>query len=111
MRTGSSISTVLVRPLVVALMDVPGALDAFWRATDLTPQMVADAEARLSPAQFCVAWAQAVQLSGDTSLALRIAHATPQGAFGIVEYVCRSAPTLGEALRRGCGIWGSSTTP
>ena len=26
--------------------------------------------------------------------------ATPPGAFGIVEYVCRSAPTLGDALRQ-----------
>jgi AraC-like DNA-binding protein len=91
---------VLVRPLAVALERVPGALAAFHRATDLTPQMLADVEARVSPSQFCVAWAEAARLSGDPTLALRIAEATPQGAFGIVEYVCRSAPTLRGALER-----------
>jgi AraC-like DNA-binding protein len=94
----AEISAVLVRPLALALAPVPGALDAFFRATDLTPQMIADPEARVSPAQFCVAWGEAVRLSGDAALALRIAEATPQGAFGIVEYVCRSAPTLGDSL-------------
>ena len=42
-------------------------------------------------------------MTGEPQLALAIARATPPGAFGIVEYVCRSAPTLGEALQRsGC---------
>jgi AraC-like DNA-binding protein len=98
MTSGAAISAVLVRPLVAALAPVPGALEAFWRATDLTPEMIADQEARVSPAQFCVAWGEAVRLSGDPALALRIADATPSGAFGIVEYVCRSTPTLGESL-------------
>jgi AraC-like DNA-binding protein len=96
----ATVSTLLVRPLVFALHDVPGALEAFWHATDLTPEMAADPEARISPAQFCVAWAEATRLSGDPALALRIAEATPVGAFGIVEYVCRSAPTVHEALRQ-----------
>ncbi len=30
----------------------------------------------------------------------RARHATPPGAFGIVEYVCRAAPTLRDALRQ-----------
>jgi AraC-like DNA-binding protein len=98
MASTAKISAVLVQPLVVALMNFDGALDAFWRATDLTPQMIADPEARVSPAQFCVAWAEALRLSGDPALALTIAESIPQGAFGIVEYVCRSAPTLREGL-------------
>ncbi len=97
-----SISTVLLRPLAFALAEVPGALPAFFAATDLTPETLADADARVSPAQFCVAWSEAVRLRGDPSLALAIAHATPPGAFGIVEYVCRSAPTVGDALRQWC---------
>ena len=100
MGSAASVSTLLVRPLVAALAGQPAALEAFYRATDLTAELVADVDARLSPAQFCVAWAEAVRLSGDPTIALRIATATPPGAFGIVEYVCRSAPTLGEALRQ-----------
>ena len=92
-----TVSVLLVRPLVRAL----GAdLGGFWRATDLTAAIVADDDARISAAQFCVAWAEAVRASGDRALALAIAGATPAGAFGIVEYVCRSCPTLGAALRQ-----------
>jgi AraC-like DNA-binding protein len=93
-----SVSTLLVRPVVAALGSAH--LAAFWGATDLTPQLVLDDNARISPAQFCVAWAELIQLSGTPHIALAIADATPPGAFGIVEYVCRSAPTLGDALRQ-----------
>src|SRR5262245_931008 len=93
-----SVSVMLVRPVVAAIGSA--GLDAFWGATDLTPQILADDDARISPAQLCVAWSEAIRLTGDPRLALRIASATPAGAFGIVEYVCRAAPTLGEALRR-----------
>jgi AraC-like DNA-binding protein len=96
----ASISAVLVRPLAAALAADPKALEAFYASTDLTPQMLADAEARLSPAQFCVAWAETIRLSGNPLLALHLADAMPVGAFGIVEYVCRAAPTLREALRQ-----------
>lgn len=93
-----TVSVVLVRPLVAAIE--PPGLPAFWGATDLTPQMVADDDARVSAAQLCVAWAEAIRLTGDAQLALRIAAGTPSGAFGIVEYVCRASPTVGDALRQ-----------
>jgi AraC-like DNA-binding protein len=92
-----TVSVLLLRPVVAALRDAP----AFWRATDLTPELVADTDARLTPAQFALAWAELVRQT-HSAVALDIARHTPPGAFGIVEYVCRSAPTVGEALRR----WG-----
>jgi len=98
MRSTANISVILIRPLAMAIASKEGALDAFWRATDLTPQMIADPEARVSPAQFCVAWAEAARLSDDPTLALTIAKELPQGAFGVVEYVCRAAPTLRDSL-------------
>ncbi|MEO8704483.1 MAG: AraC family transcriptional regulator [Kofleriaceae bacterium] len=93
-----AVSVLLLRPVVLAVGSA--GLDAFWGATDLTPQILADDNARISAAQFCVAWSEGLRLTGDRQLALRIASATPPGAFGIVEYVCRSAATLGEALRQ-----------
>lgn len=94
----ATVSSILVRPLAAV---VPAdALPAFWRATGLTPPLIADADARLTAAQFCVAWAEAQRLTGDRTLALRLAAGMPAGAFGIVEYVCRAAPTLGVALRQ-----------
>ena len=101
-----SVSVLLVRPLVAAIRSAAGptggaaGLEAFWGATDLTPQLLADDDARISPPQRCAAWSEALRLTGDPLLPLRIAEATPPGAFGIVEHVCRAAPTLGEALRR-----------
>jgi AraC-like DNA-binding protein len=96
--SGASISMLLVRPLVQALK--PSARDAFFRATDLTAPMIADADARVSAAQFCVAWSEALRLSGDPTLALRIAEGAQPGLFGVVEYLCYSAPTLLQALRQ-----------
>lgn len=93
-----SVSALLVQPLVLAVANTPNALDDFFAATDLTHALIADVDARVTPAQLCVAWAQAIRVSGDATLALRIADATPVGAFGVVEYVCRAAPTVGDAL-------------
>jgi AraC-like DNA-binding protein len=93
-----SISVLLVRPVIAALGSAREG--AFWGAADLTPQLVADDDARISPAQFCVAWAELVRVTDNACIALDIASATPAGAFGIVEYVCRASPTLGEALRQ-----------
>jgi AraC-like DNA-binding protein len=93
-----TVSVLLVRPVIMAAGSA--RLDDFWGATDLTPQIVGDGDARISPSQFCVAWAEGVRLTGDRQIALRIAASTPPGAFGIVEYVCRAAPTFGEALRQ-----------
>jgi len=93
-----SVSVMLVRPLAAAVGSA--GLAAFFGATDLTPQLLLDDDARISAPQFCVAWSEAMRLARDRQLALAIARATPIGAFGIVEYVCRSAPTLGEALRQ-----------
>jgi AraC-like DNA-binding protein len=90
-----TVSVLLVRPVVAALRDA----ETFWRATDLRPELVEDNDARLTPVQFSVAWAELVRQT-HSAVALDIARHTPPGAFGIVEYVCRSAPTIGEALRR-----------
>jgi AraC-like DNA-binding protein len=92
-----SVSVLLVRPLVAALGSA--RLAPFWTATDLAPAVVADDDARISPAQFCVAWSELIRLTGDPRIALAIADTTPAGAFGIVEYVCRAAPTAAAALR------------
>lgn len=99
MPSAGSVSTLLLRPVLGALFARGIAPAGFFAATDLTPEIVADGDARVSPAQFCVAWAELVRQTEPT-IALAIAEGTPPGAFGIVEYVCRSAPTLGDALRR-----------
>ena len=98
----ASISTLLLRPLAGALQAAPDKLARFFIASDLSPAQLADADARITPAQFCVAWAEAQRLSGEPALAIALAESIPPGAFGIVEYVCRSAPGLREALAQWC---------
>ena len=98
MRPTPSISVLLLAPLVV-MLESPAAREAFLGASDLTPEQLADPDARVSASQFCVAWAELRRLSGDPQIALRMAERIPPGAFGVVEYVCRCARTLGEALR------------
>jgi AraC-like DNA-binding protein len=98
----ASVSTLLVRPLAHALEANPSALAELLGKTDLTMEMLADADARVSPAQFCVAWAEAMRLTGDKALALKLAEKLPRGSFGIVEYVCQSASTLRVALQHWC---------
>jgi AraC-like DNA-binding protein len=79
----------------------PGTLDAFYDATGLTPAIVADPDARIAPATLRLAWHHAVRLTANPYLALHLATALPPGAFGIVEYVVRSAPTTGDAILLG----------
>ena len=96
----TTVSTLLVRPLAMALASSPTGLQAFYAACDITAERLADVDARLTPTHLRIAWTEAIRLTGDPALALRIAAATPTGAFGIVEYLCRTAPTLGDALRQ-----------
>jgi AraC-like DNA-binding protein len=96
-----SASILLARPIFGALAGAaPAAIEALSAQSGITPGMIADNEARIPPAQLASAWSALVQISGDPQIALRIAAATPAGAFGTVEYICRSAPTLGAALKQ-----------
>jgi AraC-like DNA-binding protein len=96
------VSAILLRPLAFALASAPpGPLDAFYTATELTPALLADPDARISPAALRLAWHHAVRLTANPYLALHLATALPPGAFGIVEYVVRSAATAGDAIALG----------
>jgi AraC-like DNA-binding protein len=92
-----SVSTLLLRPVFAAMP--AEKRERFFTATDLSAEMHADPDARVSAPQFCVAWSELVRAT-DSHVALRMAESAPVGAFGLVEYVCRSAPTLGDSLRQ-----------
>lgn len=93
-----SVSVVLVRPVAAAIG--PEGQPAFQGATGLTAQLLADDDARITAPQLAAAWSEALRLTGNRLLPLQLAAALPPGAFGLVEHVCRAAPTLGESLRR-----------
>src|SRR5262245_49413081 len=94
-----SVSVLLLRPVLAAAPDAAARAELL-DACDLTEEMLAVEDTRVTPARLAVAWAALARLTDDPRIALRVAAATPPGSFGIVEYVCRSAPTLGDALRQ-----------
>jgi AraC-like DNA-binding protein len=98
----STVSTVLLRPIVFALRTAhPGAMDDFHAATGLSPETIADIDARIEADQLRIAWRQAIRITRDPLLPLRLATALPPGSLGIVEYLVRFAPTVGEAIALG----------
>lgn len=93
-------SSALVRPLWQALPEA--ARPALLRAAALTDAQLLDPDARLTASQFARAWDAFLGLAREPRAALQLAASIPAGAFGVVEYLCRSAPDLGEALRQWC---------
>ncbi len=96
----SGISCLLVQPLLLAMAGDEARTTRFWRACELSAEQVLAPDARVDAAQFAAAWDAAIALSEKPTLALWLAEQIPAGTFGVVEYVCRSADTLGEALRQ-----------
>ena len=96
----ATISMLVLRPLVTALAPSPTALAELFHACDLTAEQIADTNARITTTQLRLAWENAIRLTGQSSLPLQLAAAIPPGSFGVVEYLCRTAPTLGAALRQ-----------
>lgn len=97
----TSVSVLLLRPLFAAAESLPGqAVDALYKATRTHPELIADRDARVSSAQLSAGWKALVRLSGRPDIALAVAAATPVGAFGLIEYLCRCAPTVRDALER-----------
>ena len=97
-----TVSTILLRPIVFALRTAhPGAMADFERATGLSAETVVDIDARIEADQLRIAWREAIRITGDPLLPLRLATALPPGTLGIVEYLVRFAPTVGEAIAIG----------
>lgn len=94
-----TVSALLLRPVLGATAAVRGGERAVLDAIGLTREAVADQDAFITAAQLRDAWRALAAIAGP-DVALRVAAAAPVGAFGLVEYLCRSAETVEEALRR-----------
>lgn len=68
--------------------------------TGFDAELAADPDARISLAQERALWDAAAQRSGDALFGLHAATLLKPGAFDVLEYAVRSAPTLRQALER-----------
>lgn len=64
------------------------------------PASLADADARIPLATEELLWARAAELSADDCFGLHAAALIRPGAFDVMDYAIRTAPTLREALER-----------
>lgn len=69
-------------------------------ATGFDPALAHDPDARIPLEQEESLWSLAARLSGDEDFGLHAAEALRPGAFDVLDYSVRTAPTLREALER-----------
>ncbi len=90
----------LVAPLCALVAERGGDPAALLRRFELPAAAADDAEVTLPLATLHALLDAAAEAARDPFLGVHLAQRLPRGAYGVVEYTCRTAPTLREALRR-----------
>ncbi len=91
----------LLGALAQAVSSMGGNPDRVLEALAMGEQRLLDPGARLPLSLAAEAWERAAAETGDEVFGLHFAERVPLGAFEVVvDYVTRSAPTLGEAILR-----------
>lgn len=67
-------------------------------AHDVSEALLADPDARLAADRVLALWKDACERAGEPELAVLAAVELPWGAYRVVDYLCSTADTLGEAL-------------
>jgi AraC-like DNA-binding protein len=70
------------------------------RATGFDPAVAKDPDARISLELETTLWDEAARLTGDESFGLHAAQMLRPGAFDVLDYAVRTAPTLRASLQR-----------
>lgn len=71
-----------------------------YRAINLDPALLDDADNRIPYAQLIALYEEAARLTGDDAFGLHLSEQTSEKVFDLLGYVMMSSPTLGEALHR-----------
>lgn len=90
----------LIRPALLAVRAAGGDADGLRGRFGLPPSAEDDPDAVLALPDFGAFLEAAAAEARQPSLGLRLAEAAQTGTFGVAEYACRTAPDVGEALRR-----------
>jgi AraC-like DNA-binding protein len=87
--------------LVVHAATVRGAdAGALCRRASFDPKLAANPDARISFEQENALWEEAARLTGDDAFGLHAVELLQPGAFDVLDYAVRTAPTLGDSLQR-----------
>jgi AraC-like DNA-binding protein len=70
--------------------------------TGFEPALARDPDAKISLALETALWLEAARLSADDAFGLHAAERAEAGAFGVLDYAVRTAPTFRSALERLC---------
>ncbi|HEY6188444.1 MAG TPA: AraC family transcriptional regulator [Pyrinomonadaceae bacterium] len=76
------------------------APEELYRAVNLDPALLDDADNRIPYAQLIALYEEAARLTGDEAFGLHLSEHTSEKVFDLLGYVLMSSPTLGEALHR-----------
>ncbi|HZA49144.1 MAG TPA: AraC family transcriptional regulator [Myxococcaceae bacterium] len=90
----------LLGALAQAVSSLGGDPERVLGGLALDDERLADARARIPSSVVASAWEQAATETGDDHFGLHFAERAPFGAFDVVDYAIRSAPTFGEAILR-----------
>src|SRR5688572_25200498 len=90
----------LVAPLCALVRTAGGDPVALLARFGLPPTAERDPEVVLPLADLRALLDAAEQATGDRFLGLHLAAHLPRGAYGVLEFTCRTAPTVREALVR-----------
>ncbi|MBZ0232164.1 MAG: AraC family transcriptional regulator, partial [Deltaproteobacteria bacterium] len=90
----------LVGPLLGLIERGGGDVGALLRRFELPPTAAASRMARSPSRDTRISSSAAAEAAGDPDLGIRLGQQLPRGAYGVLEYSCRSAPTVRDALAR-----------
>ncbi len=90
----------LVGPVLARVREAGGDAGALARRFQLPEGAEASPEVVLPLARLHQLLDAAAEASGDASLGLHVAERLPRGAYGVLEFACRTAPTIRAAVVR-----------
>jgi AraC-like DNA-binding protein len=90
----------LCGPAIALAREAGGDVRALARAFDLPADVEQRAEVVLPLDRLDAFLAAAAEASGIVPFGLRLAERFPRGGYGVLEYACRTAPTLRAAVER-----------
>jgi AraC-like DNA-binding protein len=89
----------ILGPLLSFVRERGGNADELIRAHDLPPNVESASDVELALPAFQALFAEAEQMLGDPMIGIHFAMQLPRGRYGMLEFACRTAPTVQDALR------------